>query len=122
MNQLFRAFQHRNYRLYWYGFALSLMGTWMQQLAQSWLVWRLTESPLWLGIIGAMPQLPSLLLGSIGVMIKGNIGGGIVVALLFGSLPIGLALLLFSRGLRRLPKRVRVSLPPVPRAVPPEGA
>lgn len=38
----------------------------MQQLAQSWLVWRLTESTLWLGIIGAMPQLPSLLLGSIG--------------------------------------------------------
>lgn len=38
----------------------------MQTLAQGWLVWRITESPLWLGIIGAMSQLPSLLLGSIG--------------------------------------------------------
>lgn len=38
----------------------------MQTLAQGWLVWRLTESALWLGIIGAMSQLPSLLLGSIG--------------------------------------------------------
>ncbi|MBU0691991.1 MFS transporter [bacterium] len=66
MKQVFQAFSHRNYRLYWYGFTLSLMGTWMQQLAQGWLVWRLTESTLWLGIIGAMPQLPSLLLGSIG--------------------------------------------------------
>jgi MFS family permease len=66
VNQLLRAFKHPNYRLYWYGFTLSLVGTWMQQLAQSWLVWRLTESTLWLGIIGAMPQLPSLLLGSIG--------------------------------------------------------
>lgn len=66
MKQVFRAFAHRNYRLYWTGFVLSLTGTWMQMLAQSWLVWRLTESPLWLGIIGAMPHLPSLLLGSIG--------------------------------------------------------
>ena len=63
-----------------------------------------------------------MLLGSVGVAIKGNVGGAIVVALLFGCLPIGLALFLFRRGLRRLPKRVRVSLPPVPRAVPPEGA
>jgi MFS family permease len=63
---LLRAFAHRNYRLYWSGFAFSLIGTWMQTLAQGWLVWRLTESALWLGIVGAMPQLPSLLLGSIG--------------------------------------------------------
>jgi MFS family permease len=64
--QTFAAFRHRNYRLYWTGFALSLIGTWMQTLAQGWLVWRLTESPLWLGIIGAMSQLPSLFLSSIG--------------------------------------------------------
>jgi len=38
----------------------------MQTLAQSWLVWDLTRSPFWLGIVGAMPQLPSLILGSIG--------------------------------------------------------
>lgn len=64
--QTFYAFRHRNYRLFWSGFALSIIGTWMQTLAQGWLVWRLTESPLWLGVIGAMSQLPSLVLGSIG--------------------------------------------------------
>ncbi|MBK6765116.1 MAG: MFS transporter [bacterium] len=64
--QTFRAFRHRNYRLFWIGFALSIVGTWMQTLAQGWLVWRLTESALWLGVVGAMSQLPSLLLGSIG--------------------------------------------------------
>ena len=63
---LFRAFRHRNYRLYWYGFSLSLIGTWMQTLAMGWLVWRMTRSPFWLGVVGAMPQLPSLLFGSIG--------------------------------------------------------
>ena len=63
---LLAAFQHRNYRLYWAGFSLSLIGTWMQTLAMGWMVWRMTGSPFWLGVIGAMPQLPSLLLGSIG--------------------------------------------------------
>ncbi len=63
---LFAAFRHRNYRLYWGGFSLSLIGTWMQTLAMGWLVWRMTGSPFWLGVVGAMPQLPSLLLGSIG--------------------------------------------------------
>lgn len=45
---------------------MSLIGSWMQTLAQSWLVWDLTRSPFWLGIVGAMPQIPSLILGSIG--------------------------------------------------------
>ncbi len=64
--ETFRAFRHRNYALFWSGFALSIVGTWMQTLAQGWLVWRITESPLWLGIIAAMSQLPSLVLGSVG--------------------------------------------------------
>jgi len=59
----------RNYRIYWTGFTLSLIGSWMQTLAQSWLVWDLTRSAFWLGIVGAMPQLPSLILGSIGGVI-----------------------------------------------------
>ena len=66
MHPIFRAFAHRNYRIYWTGFSLSLVGSWMQTLAQSWLVWDLTRSPFWLGIVGAIPQLPSLILGSIG--------------------------------------------------------
>lgn len=66
LDSIFRAFAIRNYRLYWTGFSVSLIGTWMQNLAQSWLVWDLTRSAFWLGIVGAMPQLPSLVLGSIG--------------------------------------------------------
>ncbi|MBU0509295.1 MFS transporter [bacterium] len=69
MHPIFRAFALRNYRIYWTGFSLSLIGTWMQHLAQGWLVWELTRSAFWLGIVGAMPQLPSLLLGSIGGVI-----------------------------------------------------
>ena len=66
MHPIFRTFAVRNYRIYWTGFTISLVGSWMQTLAQSWLVWDLTRSPFWLGIVGAMPQLPSLILGSIG--------------------------------------------------------
>jgi MFS family permease len=69
MNPTFRAFQHRNFRLFFTGFAISMLGSWMQTLAQSWLVWRLTHSTVWLGLIGAMPQLPSLVLGPFGGVI-----------------------------------------------------
>src|SRR5512139_772742 len=65
-SDIFRAFRHRNYRLYWTGFSLSLIGTWMQTLAMGWLVWRLTRSPFWLGVVGAMPQLPAIVFSSLG--------------------------------------------------------
>ncbi len=57
---LARALAHRNYRLYLLGQAISLIGTWMQQVAMSWLVYRQTGSPLLLGIIGFSSQIPSL--------------------------------------------------------------
>jgi MFS family permease len=69
MNPTFRAFQYRNFRLFFTGFAVSMLGSWMQNLAQAWLVWRLTHSTVWLGVIGAMPQLPSLILGPFGGVI-----------------------------------------------------
>ncbi|MBV9331279.1 MAG: MFS transporter, partial [Alphaproteobacteria bacterium] len=47
---LLRVFRHRNYRLYFSGQLVSLMGTWMQNVAQSWLVYSLTHSPLLLGV------------------------------------------------------------------------
>ena len=51
-----RAFQHRNYRLFFAGQLLSLMGTWMQTVAQSWLIYQLTGSAVLLGaaILGAV--------------------------------------------------------------------
>jgi MFS family permease len=59
----FRAFRHRNYRLFFAGQAISLVGTWMQQVAQAWLVLQLTRDPLWLGIITAAQFVPVLLFG-----------------------------------------------------------
>jgi MFS family permease len=58
------AFGHRNYRLFFSGQAVSLVGTWMQQVAQAWLVLELTDGdPLWLGIVSAAQFLPVLVLG-----------------------------------------------------------
>ena len=58
-----RAFSHRNYRLFFTGQAISLIGTWMQQVAQSWLVLTLTHDPIWLGVIVAAQFIPVLLFG-----------------------------------------------------------
>ncbi len=58
------AFGHRNYRLFFGGQAISLVGTWMQQVAQAWLVLELSGGdPLWLGIVSAAQFLPVLVLG-----------------------------------------------------------
>jgi len=61
---MFRALQYRNYRLFFSGQGVSLIGTWMQQIAISWLVYRLTNSVFLLGILGFASQIPSFLLGS----------------------------------------------------------
>ena len=57
-----RALRHRNFRLFLGGQIISLAGTWMQQVALAWLVYRLTRSPFLLGLVGFAGQLPSLLL------------------------------------------------------------
>ena len=59
---IFRALTHRNYRLHFTGQAISLMGTWMQRIAVSWLVYRLTESALVLGVVSFVSLIPSLVL------------------------------------------------------------
>jgi predicted MFS family arabinose efflux permease len=57
------VFAHRNYRLFFAGQSVSLTGTWMQQVAQAWLVLGLTGDPLALGVIQAVQFLPSCFLG-----------------------------------------------------------
>jgi len=59
-----RAFRHRNYRLFFSGQGLSLIGTWMQRLAVSWLIYRLTGSPFLLGLAGFVGQLPLFIFAS----------------------------------------------------------
>ncbi len=60
--QIFRALQYRNYRLFFIGQSISLVGTWMQQIAMSWLVYRLTHSPFLLGAVAFAGQIPTFLL------------------------------------------------------------
>jgi MFS family permease len=60
--QMFRALSHRNFRVFWFGAFLSNIGTWMQAVAQGWLVLKLTDSPFWLGVDGFMATVPALLL------------------------------------------------------------
>lgn len=59
---LLRALSHRNYRLFFSGQTVSLVGTWMTRIATSWLVYRLSSSALLLGIVGFAGQIPSFLL------------------------------------------------------------
>jgi MFS family permease len=62
----FRALEHRNFQLFFAGQLVSLIGTWMQSTAQLWLVYKMTNSPVLLGIFGFSSQIPILFLASIG--------------------------------------------------------
>jgi MFS family permease len=62
LQRTFPAFHHRNFRLFWSGQCVSLIGTWMQNIGQAWLVLQLTGSPLKLGIVNALQWLPVMLL------------------------------------------------------------
>ena len=55
-----RAFAHRDFRLFWSGQLVSLVGTWMQSVAQSWLVLELTNSAFLLGLVGTLQFAPVL--------------------------------------------------------------
>lgn len=66
LSNTFRSLKYRNYRLYFVGQLLSLSGTWMQQVALSWLVYRLTHSTILLGVVEGATLLPVMLLGLFG--------------------------------------------------------
>ena len=59
---MFRALGHRNYKLFFSGQSVSMIGTWMTRIATSWIVYRLTGSALLLGVVGFAGQIPSFLL------------------------------------------------------------
>jgi MFS family permease len=67
---VFRALRHQNFRLFFGGQTISLMGTWITRVATSWLVYRLTGSVLLLGVVGFCSQIPTLILAPFaGVMV-----------------------------------------------------
>src|ERR1041384_2363121 len=61
-----RALGHRNFRLFFSGQLVSLTGTWMQTAAEAWLVYRLTHSAWWLGVIGFASQFPVFVFAPLG--------------------------------------------------------
>ena len=63
-----RAFRHRNYQLFFGGQLISLIGTWMQQVAQAWFVLELTNDAFWLGVVAAAQFVPVMVFGLFGVL------------------------------------------------------
>src|ERR1700748_311046 len=62
LSHAWRALRHRNFRLFFGGQSISLIGTWMTRVATSWLVYRLTKSSLLLGTVSFAGQIPTFLL------------------------------------------------------------
>ncbi len=71
--QGWRALRHRNFRLFWTGQLISLIGTWMQQVAQAWLVLSLTGDPFMLGLTATAQFLPVLVLGLFGGIVADHL-------------------------------------------------
>lgn len=61
-HQLFRSLKHRNFRLFFTGQSISLIGTWMQMTAVAWLVWRMSHSAFLLGFVGFSSRIPAFVL------------------------------------------------------------
>jgi len=59
---IFRSFQYRNYRLFFSGQSISLIGTWIQRIATPWLVYNLTGSAFLLGVVGFAGQIPTFVI------------------------------------------------------------
>ncbi|MSY28047.1 MAG: MFS transporter, partial [Actinobacteria bacterium] len=96
MSGAMRSFQHRNYRLFFASSVISNIGTWVQRVAQDWLVLQLTHSGTALGIVTGLQFLPTLLFSLLGgsiadrfdkrkILALTNAGGG-VAALTLGTL------------------------------------
>ncbi|NDQ56529.1 MAG: MFS transporter [Acidipila sp.] len=78
---VFRALKHRNFQLFFAGQMISLIGTWMQTVAQSWLVYRITGSAVLLGTVGFASQFPVFVLSTVGgIVADGNSKHRIVIA------------------------------------------
>ncbi len=69
LSRMVTALRHRDFRLFWSGNFLSNIGTWMQNIAQGWLVLDITNSPFWLGVVGFASSIPILFLALVGGVI-----------------------------------------------------
>jgi predicted MFS family arabinose efflux permease len=95
----FRALRHRNYRIFSAGQLVSLVGTWMQTIAQGWLVYRITRQPAMLGVASFAALAPSFILGSLGGVVADRVDPrrlamGTQAALLVQALVLGILTLM----------------------------
>src|SRR5580704_16654685 len=103
VRHFFRAFRHRNYQLFFSGQLISLTGTWMQTIAESWLVYRLTGSSVLLGVAAFCSQIPIFLLSPIGGVVADRFNRHriiIVTQTISMLLPLTLAALTLSHHVR----------------------
>ncbi|HKY84012.1 MAG TPA: MFS transporter [Anaerolineales bacterium] len=94
----FAALHHRNFALLWVGLLVSNVGTWMQNVGQSWLVLQLTNSPLWLGLLGLSFAIPMIVLPLMGGAVADRVrrirllyvtqAGQMLLALALGALTV----------------------------------
>jgi MFS family permease len=101
---MFRALSHRNYRLFWTGAFLSNVGTWMQAVAQGWLVLELTDSPFWLGLDAFVATIPGLLFTLVGGVFADLIDRRrllLATQVAAGIAALGLALLIWTNVVDR---------------------
>src|ERR1700694_4363310 len=66
LSRVFKAFEYRDFRLMWMGACTSSVGTWMQKLAQSWLVYKLSGSAFYLGLDAFLGEIPIMLFSLLG--------------------------------------------------------
>jgi MFS family permease len=100
---MFRALAHRDFRLFWAGAFLSNAGTWMQTVAQSWLVLQLTDSGTWLGVDTFVATAPGLALTLVGGVIADKLDRKrllIYTQALAGLSALVLAFLIWSERIR----------------------
>ncbi len=79
LSNLLRALRSRNYRLFVAGQGISLIGTWMQQVAMSWLVYRITGSAILLGVVGFSSQIPTFLLAPLAGVLADRLNRRIIL-------------------------------------------
>ena len=102
--KMFRALSNPNYRLFWIGAFLSNVGTWMQAVAQGWLVLLLTNSPFWLGLDAFMATAPGFIFTLVGGVFADLIDRRrllLITQVIAGCAALGLATLVLTNAVNR---------------------
>ncbi len=93
LQRVFKAFQYRDFRILWFGACTSSIGTWMQEIAQNWLVLEITKSPFLLGLDAFLGDIPIFLFSLFGGVIADRMDrrhlliGSQLVQMMFGNYP-----------------------------------